>query len=657
MKRLTALLLAFAICFSLAACASSDNEPQTQKQQTDNPTATAAGGDVTQPPVVDESKRVTDLVTTFTTELSTWNVYYSWMPKLPVNFIDPLVSVDSHNNSIPALAESWSYNDDETVWTFNIRDGVTWVDYQGNYKADVVAEDWIWGLEWVLNFWKNDSYNTTVPMTFIKGAQEYYEYTQSLSEEEGLALGIEKFVETVGIETPDEHTVVYTCINPCPYFDSLATAVFFYPLAKGQLDEVGTKGYKSVSPFELWYCGPYVVSEFIEDNSKTIVPNPTYWDDSALLFDSITFLKTESQDTAWELFQLGEVNVAGNLSAATITQIANDPTNPWHDYLAKNPDTGVTWGIFFNYAKNNLDNTADTAWNTAVANENFRQCFYYGLDLYNYLATVDPVDPTSVARGSITVYGLASLSDGRDYTDLVYDLIDFDPYTNYSHQDLDKLAAYKAKAIEELTAEGVTFPVHVDLWAASSQSSTDTYTILKEILEDNLGTDFVDVEIHTYVTSKVQEVYYPGYMSIEIQGYGALYSDPMTYLTMLCNDMNGNAEFSDLYGHISDCTSQEVRDLFEEFTQKVRAANAITGDHDARYEALAEAEAFAIQHCLVFPTHTNAFRVITNINIYSKASAINDTQKFRYVNWETNSDYYTAEDIAAIRNVYLGNEG
>lgn len=653
MKKLISLLLALAVCFSLTACADS-GDPQSEQ-----PSAASSGdaGGASQAVEADDSKRVKDLVSTFTTELTTWNVYYSFMPKLPVNFVDPLVSVDPHNNVIPGLAETWSHSDDERVWTFNIRQGVTWVDYEGNYKGDVVAEDWLWGLEWVLNFWKNDSYNTTVPMTFIEGAKEYYEYTQSLSEEEGLALGIDKFVETVGVETPDDHTVVYTCIESCPYFDSLATTVFLYPLSHGQLEEVGNKGYKSVSPFDLWYCGPYVVSEFVEDNYKTIVRNPAYWDDTAVLFDSITFLKTESTDTAWDLFQLGEVNDAGTLSNATINQIANDPTNPWHDYLIKNADTGVTWGIFFNYAKNNEDGTPDTAWNTAVANENFRQCFYYGLDLYNYFATVDPVDPTSVARGSITVYGLAALSDGRDYTDLVYDLIGFDPYTNYSHQDLDKLAEYKARAIEELTAQGVSFPVHLDLWAASSQTSTDTYTILKEVLEDYLGTDFVDVEVHTYITSKPQEVYYPGYMSLEIQGYGALYSDPMTFLTMACDDMDGNAEFADLYGHISECTSQEVRDLFSEFTQKVRAANAITGDHDARYEALAEAEAFAIEHCLVFPTHTNAFRGISNINIYSKASAINDTQKFRYVNWETNSDYYTTEEMDAIRSAYLGISG
>ena len=35
----------------------------------------------------------------------------------------------------------------------------------------------------------------------------------------------------------------------------------------------------------------------------------------------------------------------------------------------------------FNYAKKNEDGSDDTNWNTAIANEAFRQSIYYGLDL------------------------------------------------------------------------------------------------------------------------------------------------------------------------------------------------------------------------------------------------------------------------------------
>lgn len=172
-------------------------------------------------------------------------------------------------------------------------------------------------------------------------------------------------------------------------------------------------------------------------------------------------------------------------------------------------------------------------------------------------------------------------------------------------------------------------------------------------MEDALGTDFIEVELHSYITNKTSEVYGPSNFSVEIQGYGGLFSDPLTFLNQMCTDMNGNAEWSDMYGHIADCTDDEVVSLFDEFTQMVRDADAIVGDHDARYKALAEAEAFAIQHALMIPTHNPAGREITPVNTYSKIAAINDSQSTRYVNWETDSEYYTAEEIEILREAYL----
>ncbi len=640
MKKILALLLAAMMIFALAACGSSSD-------------SSSSSGDE------EEVEEITDLVQATTWGVRTWCIYNSSnKPSIYINFLDPLITVDEHNNPIPCLAESWESNEDETVWTFHIRQGVEWVDYQGNVKGEVKAEDWLYGLEWVLNFWKNDSYQTTLPMSIIAGAQDYYEYTQSLPEDEAWDLGIDKLAEMVGISTPDEYTVEYTCINPCSYFESLATCVFLFPLAKGQLDEVGVRNYKSINPYELWCDGPYVIESYADDNYWTIVPNEHYWDkDNTKVFNSVTTVKAESTDTSWELLLNGDINYPMALSASTINMVWADESNEWHDYLAKQSDSSVTWGIFFNYAKNNQDDTPDTNWNTAVANENFRQCFYYGLDLYNYLATIDPLDPESAARGTMTVQGLCSLSDGTDYTSLVYDLIDYNPFENYSHQDLDKMEEYKAAAIEELTAEGVTFPIQIDMYSASTQTSQDTYTIFKEIIEDCLGTDFVQVNLYTYITDKTSEVYNPGYCSMELQGYGALFSDPLTFLNQLCTDMSGNGEWSDLYGHMSECTNQEVIDLFAEFTQMVRDADAIVGDHDARYEALAEAEAFAIEHCLMIPTHTPSGREITPVNTYSKIANINDSLSSRYVNWETNANFYTADEIEELHQAYLAEVG
>ncbi|MBR2088272.1 MAG: hypothetical protein IJ906_14320, partial [Oscillospiraceae bacterium] len=51
------------------------------------------------------------------------------------NLVDNLIDYDKYGNAVPGLAESWSVNEDMTVWTFNIRKGVQWVDCDGNPVA------------------------------------------------------------------------------------------------------------------------------------------------------------------------------------------------------------------------------------------------------------------------------------------------------------------------------------------------------------------------------------------------------------------------------------------------------------------------------------------------------------------------------------------
>ena len=58
--------------------------------------------------------------------------------------------------------------------------------------------------------------------------------------------------------------------------------------------------------------------------------------------------------------------------------------------------------------------------------------------------------------------GLVYLSDGTEYTSLVQEKLGLPAYDGETMTRLDseKFEEYKAQAIEELTAAGVTFPVH-----------------------------------------------------------------------------------------------------------------------------------------------------------------------------------------------------
>ncbi|HET8986109.1 MAG TPA: ABC transporter substrate-binding protein, partial [Trueperaceae bacterium] len=54
------------------------------------------------------------------------------------NVYDTLVAFDSSLRIVPALAESWTVSDDGLVWTFDLRDGVTFHDGDALQASDVV---------------------------------------------------------------------------------------------------------------------------------------------------------------------------------------------------------------------------------------------------------------------------------------------------------------------------------------------------------------------------------------------------------------------------------------------------------------------------------------------------------------------------------------
>ena len=81
--------------------------------------------------------------------------------------MEGLTRVDAEGKVQPGVAESWETSEDGLTWTFHLRQGVKWVDQNGNEKGEVTAQDFLTSLEWVLNFHKNDAANTSMPMEMI----------------------------------------------------------------------------------------------------------------------------------------------------------------------------------------------------------------------------------------------------------------------------------------------------------------------------------------------------------------------------------------------------------------------------------------------------------------------------------------------------------
>ena len=248
---------------------------------------------------------------------------------------------------------------------------------------------------------------------------------------------------------------------------------------------------------------------------------------------------------------------------------------------------------------------------------------------------------------------LVSFSNGQEYTERVMEKLGISPDgENYARVDAAKAAEYKAKAMEELAAQGVTFPVVADYYIqGSSQTALDTANVLKQLFTDCLGDDFVTLNIKTYISSVAKEVRSPQLASFYINGWGADYGDPQNYLGQETYGMD-NAYYSEAYSITRNITDEKLIAVYEEFTNMVNAANAIVGDMDARYEAYADAEKYMIEHALVIPWYKNVLWQVTHVNDYSKIYAPYGIQGDKFKNWETSVDAYTTEDYAKLAEAY-----
>ncbi len=601
-------------------------------------------------------------------ELESWNMLYSQRAEdanVVTNLWDGLLSFDCYGKVVPAIASSWEHNEDATVWTFHLRDDVDWVDCNGEVKAHLTSKDFLVGFEWVMNAIKNEANNTSMPNDTIVGAYEYYELTKEAGDAAADMTYEDMLAAGVGIEAPDDYTLVFTCPSACPYFDTVAAYNSFYPVAPALIEELGVEGFRSCDNTTMWYNGPYVVEEYIQGNTKSYIPNPNYYDAANVSrFERFTVTMISDGSISLQLYQNRELDEV-DLGESSITTIQSDPSNEYNQQLCEKRAKKFSYCFIFNYDKKNTDGTPDENWNKAIANKAFRQCFSKGMVLNKFFARYNPINPLKCENDFFTMKGLCYTSDGTDYTNLVAKEMGLDGEA-YDGKTMKRLRAnngditeLKKQAMEELSAIGVTFPVHCSYYIlAGSTSALDHATVLKQCFTDSFGDDFIVLDVNTFVSSTMKEVVAPKLQSFTHMGWGADFGDPINFLTqIIIHDENAyySCNMTNIAGIVNNGPASYQTELvaaYEKFTDLVNEARAIVDDTDARYAAFAKAEAYFLDENLIFPTVYDVTWCLTHVNEYSKINAMYGPCNYKAVNWETSEEAYTTEQYDAFAAAY-----
>ena len=622
-KRLLAMLLAVTMILALAACGKT---PATDS--TSGAAVPGATGDDANPVTENAVYR-----TLYASEVTTLNYLITGQTNelsIAANVVDCLVEYDAYGNVKEALAESWEQNEDATVWTFKIRQGVMWVDKDGNEVAPVTANDWVSSARYACDAVNaSDTFYTMSGV--IAGADAYYEWTayqmalatavdgtdengnpvKLITNEDGEQEILEEVpeasVEDIGVKALDDYTLEFTLETSRPYFLSMVSFGPYMPVYGPFLEECGDKF--GTSNEYLLYCGAFILSTYQPQQQRILTKNPSYWDKDNVFLDAVqSTYNAEASSIAVTMYQQGDVDQA-DISSNLLSAMMADPATASLIHPTRS-DTSFSYWYLFNFDPNFDAEFEPENWKIAVNNENFRQSIVHAFNRMPALATNDRVDPESLKSNTITPAGFASASkDFAYYGELA-------AYTEGDNFDEALAQDYKAKAVAELTAAGATFPIKMLMcYNPTSSNWAEECQVVEQTIENVLGADYVDIIIQAGPeTGFLGAIRRTGNYAFMKCNWGADYADPETWTDPFTYYENGNQSS---YSFIYKSEDPETQALYAEYMELVDKAKAITDDMEARYEAFAAAEAFLLDHAFAVPFSISSRSYqMCNLNVF-----------------------------------------
>ena len=444
-RMLVSLLLATAAAATLSACVSGTKPAETQA------TTNQGGGDITSAAEETEAEAEEE-ASAGSDRYLVWRLNKE--PKLwdPTNNSESIsdaivkqlfegLTVSTSDGFKPGIAESWDVSEDGKTYTFHLRDDAKWSD-----GDPVTAKDFEYSWRRICDpDYASEALQAITD--YVVGGQEYFDGTGSYDDIKATAI--------------DDYTFEVVLKNVTPYFPQLVANDVYLPIKKDVVEAAG-EGWEK-KPETCVSNGPFMLEEYQVGSHFLFKKNPNYYDADSVKLAGIKAVIITDDNTAYQAYQAGEIDVMDNLPSEQIPQIVAEDPN-----VIVSADTGAQF-MNFNVDKAPTDNV------------HVRKAIAYAIDRKQIVEQV-------LKDGSVPASGFIAptcqKTDGGSFRTMESDGYPAEEYGINPRQA--NVEAAKQELAEAGYPDGKDFPA-LEITYANNDRNKKTCEAIQQMLEDNLG--------------------------------------------------------------------------------------------------------------------------------------------------------------------------
>jgi oligopeptide transport system substrate-binding protein len=281
-----------------------------------------------------------------------------------------LTKLDQNQQTVPAAAESWEFNEDATQITFHLRSGLKWSDGE-----PLTADHFRYAIERTCDPNTAGEYQSL--LFEIVGCAEFAslvgddpENPAEFTDEE-----YEAARTALGVTAVDDVTLQINLNVTAPYYATVASTWPFFPVRQDIAESDPDNWWKD--PANHIGNGPFTIVEVEEDQLIAFEANENYWQGRPAM-DRIEYVYIDDAAVALEAYRAGDLEIV-QLEPPQIPEVQAD-SEIADEYLAY--PTASTYNLSFNLTQE------------PFTDKKVREAFSYAFDRETYCAEIRSGDCT-----------------------------------------------------------------------------------------------------------------------------------------------------------------------------------------------------------------------------------------------------------------------